>query len=434
MAYRLICDNKRYSFSLMDNGTDVFDSRVHFILSHHVDSDYKYAWQACSAAKKMERKRPLHVEAMKKWAMEDLEKPVILDISAEEMIFNHYNEMIDIFSSKTKDPEEDDVEDIKTEGHMIYDELRALYEAIEDDEDKRKVKKLVSVLKKIMRPYGGIKKKEEREESVSDELGLGAGMGAGMGAMAKSAANIIEYDEEFQEDVLTDFAEKVCEAIEKSHPNCVFDIDVEGQVNEIYVSDKTSSAGDQVAYAPILVASFNDNFNLRGLYPVGNLKSVYPYHNAEFFEKYWKPIVNSIGHFLFEDNDALVVSQNIPDFKSGSSKAIKAWDVKKGKDKEVKLEFKGEEENESWFIEDEGKDLVPAFATPVRMSSAQNKESVFFGKKIVICTDNSLESIFKQLGEIIEIIPHADYVELDVNFGEELGVVRLTEDKVEIVN
>ena len=51
----------------------------------------------------------------------------------------------------------------------------------------------------------------------------------------------------------------------------------------------------------------------------------------------------------------------------------------------------------------------------------------------VRCIDPELESINGRTGVVIQTIPHADYVESDIDFGRGLGIVRLTEPQYEII-
>ena len=58
-------------------------------------------------------------------------------------------------------------------------------------------------------------------------------------------------------------------------------------------------------------------------------------------------------------------------------------------------------------------------------------EKDFFNKRVK-CIDPSQQTIYGKIGDVEQIIPRADYIELDVNFGRH--IVRVTDKQVQIIH
>jgi hypothetical protein len=102
--------------------------------------------------------------------------------------------------------------------------------------------------------------------------------------------------------------------------------------------------------------------------------------------------------------------------KEGSC-SVDAWDTEKKAQTKIAIAFKGEKP--IWFFEE------------AQAVSKYNKEDYL--NAIVKCTAGNLKSIFGRTGTVIEVIPRTDFIEIDVDFGRGVGIVRLTEQQIEIL-
>ena len=167
----------------------------------------------------------------------------------------------------------------------------------------------------------------------------------------------------------------------------------------------------------------NDNLNVSDIVPHGKLSNIYPRHSAGFYQKYWKPIIESLGHFCLNSN-YIIKSDVLPDLpNSDKTYSLCAWDCENKKNTNVDLSFKGEEP--VWIMK-------PSKIVSHAQSTSKYNENDY-QNSIVRCIDKSLESIYNRTGSVIQVIPLEDIIEIDVNFGRGLGVVRLTEDQINIV-
>ena len=86
-----------YTFSITENRKTLFSSSKEFFLTNFVKSIYKYAWRACRDGRRLIHNSSYHLTALKnrKYGGEDLTKPIAVEISAEDMLIDHYYELLD---------------------------------------------------------------------------------------------------------------------------------------------------------------------------------------------------------------------------------------------------------------------------------------------------------------------------------------------------
>jgi hypothetical protein len=163
------------------------------------------------------------------------------------------------------------------------------------------------------------------------------------------------------------------------------------------------------------------------------LHDIYPLYSLEFYQKYWKPIVEKLNHFYITDADTLIIADqtSLSDIPKNFplSREIKGWQVENKRPQEVSLSFKKGGDKALWMFE---ASIVKKLASAEIKEVSKYTEQDYLGG-IFRCTDPKLKSIFNQTGEVIQIIPLVDNVEVDIDFGRGIGVVRLTEDKIEKV-
>jgi hypothetical protein len=147
MKLKLYKINERYAFSV-----DKFSSMHHSFLVPDIRQSYPFAWKAYKDAIKISRS--YHPEALKnkRYAAEDLTEPVVVDISAEEMAFDHYLEILNKIDDKSKG-----IKDEK-EKKMVYEEIKGIVEELlkikeqlKKDKDKAKIQDIISKFAKIVK-------------------------------------------------------------------------------------------------------------------------------------------------------------------------------------------------------------------------------------------------------------------------------------------
>jgi hypothetical protein len=396
MKLRVYSLNDRFCFSVFNESSqEAFNSAKDYFLTSFAKSTYKYAWKACKDGRNLIKNCSYHIDAneLSKTAREDLTKPVSVDVSADTMITDHYSRLLSIMNVKAKGAKgsKKESEKVNKEIQMILGELNGIVEKLTDVDEKRKIRKLIKQFNGLLKKYFG-GKKIKTAEVITDDL---------------------------MDDVLEDYAEKICESLEKKHPGAYYDIAPNGHI--LIFEPKKSE------FDPILGISVNDDFNVDNIIPYGYLRQLYPVHSAKFYQRYWKPIVESIGHFYLDDLSFLIVpdKSSLPDIpNTDSTFTLTGWNKDKKKEECVDLSFRGEKP--IWL-----------FNSSTNKKTASKDVSEYteqdYINAIVECTDPQLKSLYGRTGEVVEIIPHEDYVEVSVDFGRGLGVVRLTESQLRIV-
>ena len=214
---------------------------------------------------------------------------------------------------------------------------------------------------------------------------------------------------EVKEDLLKDYAEKICQTISHKHEAISYEINPE-RSSEIRIFDNKEL---------ILKIGVNDLLSVDNVVPVGKLYQIYPFHSVEFYQKYWKPIMEAIGHFCIGNPSIIIlVGQNtLPDvMKKNKAYTISGWNSKDKIEESIDISFKGE--RPIWMLE------------VSKMGRTASKIDFSTIKKVK-CIDKNLESINGKEGIVVHQIPsvNPDVQEIDVNFGK-IGTIRLTTNQV----
>ena len=72
-----------------------FSSIHHSKFTKFASPSYRYAWEANRDARAIAQKHAYHIEALEKFAFEELEAPVVEEVSAERQLADHYTEIYD---------------------------------------------------------------------------------------------------------------------------------------------------------------------------------------------------------------------------------------------------------------------------------------------------------------------------------------------------
>ena len=408
-------NSNRYSFSIKDmGGVQLFLSAKDYFLVPGIKSNYKYAWSACRDARKILNKKDYHINAclLNKYAREDLTDPVIVDMSAEEMLENHYHDIYRVLKMKAKGVKGDEEEEkmLSTEVDMVINELEAIFQQMTESMDTVKIKKLLILFKKLKNKYF----KGVKELTASMVIDL----------MDTIDENEIE---ELRKDLLEDYAERICGALQDRHSGVFYDIKINDKdQNTISIYDYNNDNEDQ-----ILEVGMNQKLNVDSIFPSKKLYDIYPFHTVEFYQKYWKPIVEAIGHFYVDDKSILIVPKKIelPDVPSQTETySLDGWNTEKNIDDRIGISFKHNDRDSMWLFGDVKMEHIASKEQSISKYTEQE-----YLNSMARCIDPQLKSIFGRTGVVVQVIPLEDHMEIDIDFGRGLEVVRLTEEQIEIV-
>ena len=417
MNIRFKSINGRYAFDILDEDSRIiYASDVHYFLTPHVQSSYKYAWEACRDSHKLIFQRPHHLFA----ARDDMTVPVIVDVSAEQMLTNHYIKIYEGLKEQArgagKDPKERDFtfKSIK----IVEGELKKILETLTDDKGKKPIRLILSRFKKLLRKYFP---QEERKKEEEDAKALQSPPIAPIAPISSLHLFLKKTSQKIdigvKKDLVENYAQKICQTIQNRHPDSYYAI----ATDRIKIMDKNNDC--------ILEASVNENLKVENIIPCGSLRKVCAYHSDRFYQRYWKPIVEAIGHFTVGSSPILVISSatTLPDVpKDVNSFSIKGWNVENEEEQDLEIGFnKG-----TWCIRFS---QIKTASVPLPALKPSKYTEQDYQEAVVKCIDPRLRSIYNRTGVVIQVLPHADIVELDVDFGRGLGNIRITEDQIEIV-
>jgi len=431
----------RYGFDIKtDSNHIVYSSPFHYFLTPSVKSSYKYAWEACRDAWKLALKRPYHLLV----AREDMESPVIVDVSAEEMLTDHYLKIWKNLREKSKSSVDEDEEikkNVYQEIKMVVTEINTIIDQITDPKDKGHLKRMVSRYEKLINKYFPKEKDKDLSESEeqlemeeaslqpSEEQSPPAAPPAGMpispplgvtaSCLDSEMAKIDVTHPEVKHELVDEYAQRICRAIEDKHGDVYYTIK-EPESDVITILDFDNE--------PILKIKINEYLSVDSIMPVGKLHDICPFHSVIFYQRYWKPIVEGIGHFCIGNPPVLVLAKEgmLPDADSSEKTiTLEGWNCLRQKTENIDISIRGEKP--IWIFE-------PSENIKVAQSKMPSKyvEQDYINA-IVRCTDANLKSIYGRTGSVIQVIPLTDIIEIDVDFGRGLGVTRLTEKQIEIV-
>jgi len=351
------------------------------------------------------------------------------EMSAEQMAVHKYDALYSRVAERADhsrgDPKEEEM--VFQELTLIIDELENLLPLEEIKEDAIEHRALVILLrqfKKLSKTFpSSIKEHLEKEKQDLQMQNMPAPpppppiapveQMASTQEMIKRASQLVK-DRGLRKDIAKDYAERVCACLAHKH-----------KLTSGITNDKVIFAGEDCV--PILMIGINEQCLIDDIAPLGKLATECPLHSSLFYQKYFKPIVEEIGHCCLEDQEALVVvgKSVLPDLPNGDKEfPVDVLSVRRKTPTTISLRFK--ENGWDWV---ERSNII---ATSQTMQAPQQPltEKDFFNARVK-CIDPALETIFGKIGDVVQIIPREDCIEMDVNFGRHM--VRVTDKQVQII-
>jgi len=403
-------NDDRYGFKVLSNfGRTVYSSSLHYFLTPFVKSGYKYAWEACRDAWKLAYKHPYHIQELR-LSRYDMDPPVKTDVSAEEMLITHYLSIIRNLRLKAKgvihDPEER--AKVYQEAKMVIDELNMVQEKITDPKEKNKIIRVLKHCKSIIQKYFKEEARKDLEQLANTKIA----------SCVEPESDGHLLDDETRRALLDEYAQRSCRAIQGKHDDIYYVISLD--LKEITLHDFNNN--------PLIKIRVNEFLNVDSIIPVGKLYKVCPLHSVSFYQKYWKPIVEELKHFSIGYPPVLIKVDHmtLPDVpRENQGYIIEGWNCADKTITHVDISFKGEKP--VWTM-----GLSKSIKIAQKIPSKYMEQDYL--NAIVKCIDPNLKSIYGRTGATIQVIPLDDMIEVDVDFGRGLGVVRLTEKQIEIVS
>lgn len=378
-------NGKTFGFSIKEDGKLLFSSADNEILPF-VSGDYPLAIDAYKDALKLAGKK-YHLE---KFAQEELDAPLdipIVDVSAEEMMVNHYRELLSSMEQKAagEKPGTDTYDVVLKEIEAIEQELKGVINAMGDEakEDRAKIVSLLKGFGRLKTKYFPHTRKSQKTASLNRNEKI---------------------------EILEDYAERACRALSNRHSDLIPVVDL-GEYSVIKLVPLTEKI-------PVIVLRVNKKLQLDNIIPKGSVSKTFPCHTGRFYQVYWKPIAEAIGHFDLSDCNVCLNTRELPDIiEDRLSIPLNGWNYSsEGREDSINLCTNG------------GDDLWLFNPSKKCMASDQSQSH------IVKCIDPALKSIYGRTGIVISDFSVGDNTEIDVDFGRGLDIVRLTPSQIEIVN
>ena len=370
----------------------------------------------------------------------DEEGTITSDISAEEMISTHFGDVLKLMNRRCEGfKNEEDRESVYKELISTVDGLLKVIKEIEGEEKERiqevlngfKVlanDKFKDLLAKDLAEIKKAKDSPPQEAPIAEETPLDPPMTEPLQEVASFKNNFIKFakvqnlseDKDTKKEILEEYSKKICKAIQNCGIEFIAKVNLED--NEICLIDNNANK--------MLTASFNDKLLLTELSTVGKYSNIYPINSLNFYQRFFKPIIESLGHYFIDDLDTLFLSNksSLPNMtKSEKISELSGYDMKNKKDNSFELHFCGKPL--TWiFKAKKKKDNIKEAQKKV-----YTEEDFMKGSPIrVKCIDIDLASIYAKIGEVVQVIPCADHIELDINFGRK--IVRLTTNQIEKID
>lgn len=439
MKIRLYKTSGKYAFSV-----DGFSSMHHHRLISSVKPVYDYAWEAMRDAKNVFRKSKVVVESlyMSKYAVEDLSKTQAVDPEPEDWLIDHYKKMMQDISHRVLGIE-DSPEEEKEITYMLVkshvEDLLRIQDAIDDDKINAEVNKLMNQYRKITQKYFSdyLARDKSEQDAVQDasppqvapespvapmQGGDSVGMGemGGNLTMASRKNNILSDDEMVE--LMEHYGNQICSAISKHHPDAICQVFSDDCEIKVMGADSGSD---------LFKIHVNDRFHIDNIIPCSRISEIMASNDPKFYQRYWKPMVEAVGHFFLDDMEALIIpSKNaLPDIpnKNGDFN-ITGWSPCETKEVSLSVSFKNDKP--MWSFSKRIDKIKTAFK-----SGRKYTEEDFIRNQParIKCIDPKLE-LYGNFGDVVQVIPINSGIgfELDVNFGRK--IVRLSQDQVEIID
>ena len=418
MDIHVYSKNQRYHFV-----AGSFVSERDYYLFPGIKSNYAKAWMAEYAARKL-LKKPLILSQVS--ADQEANSP---ESDSSSMLRNHYSgacEDIQKSAELTKD-DKDKREQVYGTLKMLVENILKIKASMDDEKDVGFFNQLINKLSSLAKKYFAdlLDKDAAQSESPAPEVAPSppAGMPGAMPPLgAKSVAIVrsalakrnLDLDAKDLGELMEHYATQACHAIENRYPDTIY---------VLYPENHTILLCNIHNDKPFLRLALNKDYLVNLIAPQAD--SLWA-DSKQFYQHCWRPIVETIGHFAC--GDAVIVNgiTSLPDASDTRSEHPVLCASSNGKVLRA-IAFS----DRSWYIKHAQKTVtVPlpnAHPSPYSEMDYQNN-----GQPVIVeCIDISLQDLCGRRGVVQQVLPFADHVEADIDFGHH--IIRLTEKQYKII-
>ena len=433
-----------------DNSGAFFNSMYDFYLIANMPSSFSTFAEAYAAGQKIATKIPSLVMAKKEvfyskvagHGAPEVESEMVASYESQLMILKH---RFSGLHSEDDSEKPELYEALRSECEEIIAALNSLLEDSKiSDTSKESFEDIIQDLQDLIddiEKTGFVEEKEDNPTGDTDDLaallsgmegsdpsqigitpagapmqtGMQTGMPSGMPmaagpglamAMAAPKTPNLRFGE-----IIQTFGEAAATGLIPSHPEAFLRQVEWDDDDECFYATVSEPAGDLITLA------FNYNLLLYRVLPHNRLHKQCSYQSPDFFEKYWEPIIHSVGHFFHETNQIILV----PEHYQSQRFAMRGFRADTKSPVVAGIQSAGLEHGKSWIIK--------CAQASAKSGSTQNQ----LDHAQIRCTKRELPTYFGRTGLVKEVRQHADYTDVVVDFGRGLDVCVLTDQDVEII-
>ena len=318
-------------------------------------------------------------------------------------LLQHYLEMFKNMEVRSKGVEKNNSDERK----IIYEEIKTIVKSILTIQDKIEDEKEKKIIKSLIGKYSAITTSLQSLQPVNpnDQNGIPPNIISFI--KQQSIIKLASINEIDKKEVVETYCDLICNYLKSYHKDLIAEIE-----------------GDSIFLLKgndrIILISVGDNFLINKIIPINKFKSIYPIYSLEFYQKFWKKIVEAVRHFCYNNNLIIISDNKLPDvIDCNSSEKLKAWNISERKTVDVLLKFKLKENKNIW-----------SFSLNNNIKTSQTNEDPLF-KTMVQCIDPKLKSIFNKNGVIIQNNYIDNQLFSDIDFGHH--TVRLKKEQYKML-
>lgn len=388
-----------------------FASEVHYYLLPFVKPKYNFAWQAERDGRKVLKHFANTNNVLIRNSQDFVQDIALTHDDLGNRVANHfwkvYDNLVDS-AHGSKDADDDIKEKTYKEIVIVTKSLLETITRLEQDtkDQSRSIEELRTIIGKL-----GSLTKQCFPELLENDL-------SGLNKQASSNANTSDVEDDAKPsliEILEYYATIACEVLQKTFPEIVYILDEQNCLIDLVKNDSEDKIL-RIMVDPELL--FVTSINPYKCCPNSN--------SFSFYQFFWKPIVERIGHFVLPSGKIIIAGQYLPDITHTTTNAT--FEVTDPKTMEVShntIHFNVV--NSSWKI-------LNVVKTAQISKKQEYSEIDFIGVDgsgaMVVCVDRSLESIYQKTGHVKTVNKVGNEIYVSVDFGNHIVSLKSTQINV----
>jgi RNase P/RNase MRP subunit p29 len=427
MFIKVSKNQQGYYFQVGDDASDPDATCIssiddNHLISHHPKT-YNSFGEAHMQARILSNNNPSCVLAKKvsfyKNAFDEFDKS-LRNVSIQDQIVEHFSTQEELITHRLKEllncngtPNQQKVSAIAKEIDIVMSGIsRTVADFDLSDDDMKLMKKIYNNLDKLKKDVNG--DSETIAVSASHEL------------KKQSNKSIDSQQAVDSQQVLMDFGKSAMLTLNSPYPDVyIKDIAKDGVQYIVTLSTEKNDLVDIV---------FNKDLLLVDVLPKDGSKS----YSQTFFDKYWLPIVWSVGHVFIPEHNTLVCAERI--HRNANTIEMSGIDVDNKEEKCVSISFQEKISNAdaSWWIKlsqkqtqkQTQKQSQKAISPTGNMFANKAFREDLIGREVK-CIDPTLKSYYGRTGSVESVQVGPDYADIVVDFRRGLDKITLRDSQLE---